>query len=123
MLTLVVVVAAELTEITTGVIASVPELETVTGEIMLLNSVDRTAVPDRVNVPKAASEAGVPIFRTMLPLVPEGTEALMPPATTKQLDGIWNIYMLSEAEAEIVVTMLVCIMFVPTWTERGGYTP
>ncbi len=56
----VVVVAAELTEITTGVGASVPELDTVTGEIMLVNLVAKTAVPERVNVPKAVGTAGVP---------------------------------------------------------------
>lgn len=48
MLTDVVEVAAELTEITTGVRASVPEEVTVTGEIKLVNFVASTAVPESV---------------------------------------------------------------------------
>jgi hypothetical protein len=102
MLSDVVEVAAELTEITTGVGASVPLLETVTGEIKAVNLVARTAVPDRVKVPKAVGAAGVPTCRTMLPVVPAGTEALMPPPTTRQSGGIWNIYILSDADALMV---------------------
>lgn len=48
MLKLVVVEAAESTEITTGVKASVPEDETVTGDIKVANLVASTAVPERV---------------------------------------------------------------------------
>lgn len=88
MLKLVVEVAAERAEITTGVRASVPELETVTGEIILVNLVASTAVPERVNVPKAVLLAGVPTSKMILPVVPVGTDALMPPDTTKQSGGI-----------------------------------
>ena len=44
----VVVVVEERTAITTGVGASVPELDTVTGEIKVVNFVDKTAVPESV---------------------------------------------------------------------------
>lgn len=106
--------AEEFTAITTGHRASVPELDTVTGEISAVNLVDSTAVPESVYVAKAESDAGVPIFSTVLPVVPEGTDALIAPLTTKQSGGIWNIYILSDADEDMVVTIFVCMRLVPT---------
>jgi len=49
-----------------------------------------------------------------------GADALILPPITMQSLGIGNIYMLSDADAEMVVIMFVCMMFVPICAARGG---